>query len=157
MGRTLALQEYLQSGAVYATAIQVQDFQEEEGDRLVGRNTLPIVSPGFARVSVIFGLACWTLALSMIWEVDLFTTLVFLSLAFLVGARFLMLKIVQDDRLSFFLYNVSCFSFLHVLDEFLLYATQSCRCGYQQLMLFQDTGGYFVTCLLTSIRTTELA
>lgn len=95
------------SFGIFFTTIQAQDFKDTEGDRLIGRQTLPIVVPFIARYTVIAGLLSWSAALTLIWEVDVMTSLSFHALALLVGVRFLTLKSVPQDQVSFYLYNVS--------------------------------------------------
>ncbi|KAI0317448.1 UbiA prenyltransferase family [Amylostereum chailletii] len=108
------------SAGIFASTIHTQDFKDIEGDRLVGRRTLPIVSPNHARKTVLAGLWSWSLLLVAAWNVYAITATVFLSLATLVGGRFLLLKSVADDQVSFYIYNV-WLSFAHALPGYWRY------------------------------------
>ncbi|KII83628.1 hypothetical protein PLICRDRAFT_32827 [Plicaturopsis crispa FD-325 SS-3] len=94
------------SFGIFLTTIQAQDFKDTEGDRLIGRQTLPLVVPSIARYTVISGLLCWSIGLSFLWQLDIMTSLCFHALALLVGVRFLKYKTIPQDQVSFYLYNV---------------------------------------------------
>jgi 4-hydroxybenzoate polyprenyltransferase len=95
------------SAGIFATTIQAQDFKDEEGDRAVGRRTIPIVFPSFARWTVIVPLLMWSSGLSLLWGLDVTTSLCFITLGLFVGVQFLISKTVKSDQISFYWYNVS--------------------------------------------------
>ena len=95
------------SGGIIATTYQVQDFKDEAGDREIGRRTIPIVYPSFARWTVITTLTLWSYAVILAWELDVLTAALFATLAVYIGGRFLLLKSVKEDQVSFYWYNVS--------------------------------------------------
>ena len=94
------------STGIMASTYHVQDFKDVEGDRLIGRRTLPIVAPQHARKTVIGGLVAWSVALTLIWELDVLASAVLLLLGAVVGGRFLLCRSIRADQVSFYLYNV---------------------------------------------------
>lgn len=95
------------SVVIFATTLHCQDFKDEEGDRLIGRKTLPIVFPALARTSVMVGLPLWSVCLTCLWKIDVICSVAFVAYAGLVGMRFMMLQGAQADRMSCKLYSVS--------------------------------------------------
>ncbi|KAF9233761.1 UbiA prenyltransferase family [Melanogaster broomeanus] len=95
------------SVVIFATTLHCQDFKDEEGDRLIGRKTLPIVFPALARISVMVGLPLWSLCLACVWKIDVICSAAFVAYAGLIGVRFMMLQDAQADRMSCKLYSVS--------------------------------------------------
>jgi len=93
--------------AILATTIQAQDFQDVPGDKLVGRNTLPIAFPNISRHTPLISLLFWSAYLSFIWEIDTPARAGFTCLAVVVGLRYYLWRSTKDDKLSYFLYNVS--------------------------------------------------
>lgn len=94
------------STGIMASTYHVQDFKDVEGDRLIGRRTLPIVAPQHARKTVIAGLVAWSVALAKIWNLDGLTAAALLFLGAVVGGRFLLYRSVRADQVSFYLYNL---------------------------------------------------
>lgn len=93
--------------AILATTIQAQDFQDVPGDKLVGRNTLPIAFPNVSRHTPLISLLFWSAYLSFIWEIDTPARAGFTCLAVVVGLRYYLWRSTKADKLSYFLYNVS--------------------------------------------------
>ena len=93
--------------AVVTTTIHAEDFKDVVGDALVGRRTLPIVAPAFARYSFPFLMIGWSIFLSMIWKLSLTITVAYIALGTLVGWRFAAYDSVKADQRSFYLYSVS--------------------------------------------------
>lgn len=108
------------STAVFATTIHTQDFKDEEGDRLTGRMTLPIVSPQLGRASVLPLLAMWSIALSFVWQLTWPCTILLLCFSVLIGARFWFLRSRAADQTSFLLYNM-WLSIIHMLPGYWRY------------------------------------
>ncbi|KAJ7654919.1 UbiA prenyltransferase family [Mycena rosella] len=94
------------SAGIFATTIHAQDFKDESGDRAIGRRTIPIVLPSIARYTVIIPLMIWSTGLSLVWQLDPFTAVGFVVLAFSVGARYIRVRTVHADQVSFYWYNV---------------------------------------------------
>ncbi|KAI0313069.1 UbiA prenyltransferase family [Amylostereum chailletii] len=94
------------SAGIFATTIHAQDFKDTDGDRAIGRRTVPIVYPKFARWTVIVPLFLWSASLSLVWKLDSATAAAFIGLALFVGGRFLSLGSVAEHQVSFYWYNV---------------------------------------------------
>jgi len=110
----VALMAIVMSMVIFATTLHCQDFKDEEGDRLIGRKTLPIVFPCLSRASVMVGLPLWSVCLTRLWNIDMVSSAAFVAYAGLVGLRFMMLKNAQADRKSCQLYSL-WFSLAHLL------------------------------------------
>lgn len=108
------------STAVFATTIHTQDFKDEEGDRLTGRMTIPIVSPQVGRASVLPLLSMWSIALSFVWQLSWACTVLLLCFSVLIGSRFLLLRSRTADQTSFLLYNM-WLSVIHILPGYWRY------------------------------------
>ena len=102
-----AIAAIVTSLAVFASTLHAQDFKDVEGDRLIGRQTLPIAFPNFARTSMLIGLPLWSVCLSRVWGVDALCTSAFTAYAAIVGLRFMTCKTSQAARRSCKLYSVS--------------------------------------------------
>lgn len=95
------------SAGIFATTIHSQDFKDTEGDRVIGRQTIPIVFPSIARYTVLIPLLAWSMGLSAVWHLDAVTGSAFTLLAAFIGARYLVFATVHSDQVSFYWYNVS--------------------------------------------------
>lgn len=95
------------SASIFATTIHAQDFEDVPGDKVIGRRTLPIVHPGWARFTVIATLSAWSFGLWYIWDLDATIASTFCALAFFVGYRYIALTSITQDQTSFKWYNVS--------------------------------------------------
>jgi len=96
----------LLSVTIYATTIQTSDFADCEGDRLVGRKTMPLTMPTLARPLVFVAMAAWSIALSYLWGLAHLQAATFCAMGFYVGFRFLLFTSVKDDKVSFNWYNL---------------------------------------------------
>lgn len=95
------------SAGIIWTTVQAGDFKDTEGDRLVGRKTLPIVAPKLARPTLMLALLTWSAGLSVLWKLGVGVAIAFNALALIVGTRFVLLDSVKADQRSYYLYNVS--------------------------------------------------
>ncbi|KAG2097784.1 UbiA prenyltransferase family [Suillus cothurnatus] len=91
---------------VFATTLHAQDFKDEEGDRLAGRCTLPIMFPKAARFSMMLGIPLWSFVLSHVWKLDALSTSAFVAYGAYVGARFVMYDTVGADKQSCKFYSL---------------------------------------------------
>jgi len=96
----------LLSVVIYATTIQTSDFQDCEGDRLVGRKTMPLTMPTLARPFVFVAMTGWSIILSYLWQLAHLQAAIFSGMGLYVGLRFLTLKSVKEDKVSFNWYNL---------------------------------------------------
>ncbi|KAJ7186133.1 UbiA prenyltransferase family, partial [Mycena filopes] len=94
------------SAGIFATTIHAQDFKDTDGDRAIGRRTIPIVLPSIARYTVMVPLMMWSIGLAFVWRLSLLTSIIFVSLAFSVGARYIVSSTVHADQVAFYWYNV---------------------------------------------------
>lgn len=95
------------SAGIFATTIHSQDFKDVDGDRAIGRQTIPIVYPYVARYTVLFPLIAWSLGLSFVWGMGLLECVCFTLMATYIGVRYIVLPGVKYDQISFYWYNVS--------------------------------------------------
>ena len=91
---------------IILTTIHAQDFYDEIGDRLHGRQTLPIVWPETSRIIMLFMTLAWSFGLPRLTAVDPLYATVFFGLGALVSLRFYFQRDVDSDRLSYVYYNV---------------------------------------------------
>lgn len=134
----VALIAVLMSTVIFATTLHCQDFKDAEGDRMIGRKTLPILFPSLARISVMVGLPLWSICLACLWKIDVICSAAFVAYASLVGMRFVMLQGTQADRKSCQLYSVSLLG-PDRSSYMLAYMVHSC--GSLLLICCQDIGG----------------
>ncbi len=96
------------SMAVFATTIQAQDFKDVDGDKYIGRKTLPLLFPSSARETLFTVLIGWSIFLPLFWQLTPIVTGPFMALSGYVGWRYVMLRTsVEVDQVSFYWYNVS--------------------------------------------------
>lgn len=103
-----------------ATTMHTQDMYDQEGDALRGRRTLPlVVGDGCARWVTVFWMGVWGIICPLSWGLSFLSGafLLIFGLAATVGARGLMYRDVQSDKLTFWVWNVwlSCIFILPIL------------------------------------------
>ncbi|KAF8999254.1 UbiA prenyltransferase family-domain-containing protein [Cyathus striatus] len=91
---------------VIATTIQAQDFQDTEGDRLMGRRTAPMIWPMTCRYTLLLILIIWATLLGHIWILSAIFRTTYIIVTFLVGGRFCFKTDPTDDEWSYFYYNM---------------------------------------------------
>ncbi|KAI0741269.1 UbiA prenyltransferase family, partial [Daedaleopsis nitida] len=94
------------SGAIIFTTVQAQDFADVDGDAVLGRVTLPIYAPEFARMLTLCTLIAWSIGISAMWGIGPFYSGAFNALGAYVGWRFYSLRNPTADRRSYILYNI---------------------------------------------------
>lgn len=117
------------SAGIFATTIHTQDFKDVVGDAAVGRRTLPITQPEFARFTVPVVLTLWSIGLGFTWELGWYTSFTFLALAIVTSWRFFFLRSIRQDQITFYYwYNVSPprFAFIPHVNHFSLDLALSC-------------------------------
>ncbi|KAJ2918911.1 hypothetical protein MD484_g1507, partial [Candolleomyces efflorescens] len=90
---------------VIITTIHAQDFQDVDGDREVGRNTIPMILPEISRISMPIVLPLWSVIIVALCHPPSWLAAVFVGLSMVIGFRFLLMRRVQDDKFSYILYN----------------------------------------------------
>jgi 4-hydroxybenzoate polyprenyltransferase len=102
----IAVTSVLVSVSVLAASYHAQDFKDVEGDRLLHRQTIPIVFPKIAKFTVIFPVMTASAMLSILWQLDLIASTIFMLLAFTVGSQYLVGTTVKQYQVGFYWYNV---------------------------------------------------
>lgn len=103
---SLCITAIIVSSLVILTTGWAQDFQDQAGDLSEGYTTIPLIAPRVSRAAMPVGLIAWSVALRTLWGLEDKFALPFLGFAAFVGRRFWGLTTVEEDRLSFMLYNV---------------------------------------------------
>ena len=94
-------------GAVVFSTVQMQDLQDQEGDRARGRKTVPIVfGDTVGRWSVAVAVGGWSLAAPAIWKAGLGGWIGPIGVGGIVVGRVLRLKDEKDDRTTFKIWNL---------------------------------------------------
>ncbi|KAI0768628.1 UbiA prenyltransferase family-domain-containing protein [Trametes elegans] len=104
--RAMAVPAQVLNALVILTTVQAQDFQDAEGDRAVGRKTLPIIAPAASRWAMMFLLPAWSAFLSLYWRTSTVHGAVLLAFGITVASRFVFRRSAPADRLSYRIYNV---------------------------------------------------
>ncbi|KAF9530948.1 UbiA prenyltransferase family-domain-containing protein [Crepidotus variabilis] len=91
---------------VISTTIHVQDFEDRIGDAQVGRRTLILLHPRFARCYACATLISWTFYLCKTWELPQQAAIFYAAFALFLCARWLNKTTIKDDGWSYVLYNV---------------------------------------------------
>ncbi|KAF8996237.1 UbiA prenyltransferase family [Cyathus striatus] len=83
---------------IFATTIQAQDFKDIDGDRRIGRRTIPITFSTYGRYSIILPMILWSTGLSSLWKLDTVTSCIFILLGAFVGMRYILYKSRHEDQ-----------------------------------------------------------
>ncbi|KAK6996941.1 S-adenosyl-L-methionine-dependent methyltransferase [Favolaschia claudopus] len=94
------------SASIFATTIFAQDFRDVVGDKLINRDTIPLRFGNPSRTFLLAGVVAWSIGLSCIWEIDRYSAVAFTMLGFYAGARFVRYTTIEEDRKSYFYYNI---------------------------------------------------
>lgn len=94
------------SAGIITTTIHAQDFKDIEGDKEVGRHTLPLEHPIVARYTIFVAVFFWSIILSLVWSLSTSHATGFTLLGSTVGLRFLTKRSIKNDERSYYLYNV---------------------------------------------------
>ncbi|OJT05251.1 hypothetical protein TRAPUB_3958 [Trametes pubescens] len=106
----IALWSVLASTGIFATTIHTQDFKDVDGDRAIGRQTIPIVFGSAARWTVIVPLVLWSVGLSVFWGLSVVAGAAVTVLAVHVGVLYLNGKTIHEYQVAFYWYNVRAVS-----------------------------------------------
>ncbi|KAG0701401.1 UbiA prenyltransferase family-domain-containing protein [Suillus ampliporus] len=94
------------SAFVIFVTINVQDFADVNGDRILGRRTLPIVAPEGSRIYILCVLPSISFALASFWSLGPLCSALFISMGFGVGLRYFLVRDENGDHLNQWLYNI---------------------------------------------------
>lgn len=96
---TAAVQWIGMVSAIVLCTIQVQDLEDQEGDRLKGRKTLPLViGDRLTRKITAFAVLAWSLAAPWFWKPTLLAYVLPLSFGFTLSFRVLKWRTLEADR-----------------------------------------------------------
>ncbi|KAJ7689546.1 hypothetical protein B0H17DRAFT_1011960 [Mycena rosella] len=97
----------LLSACIFATTIFAQGSSAFlVGDALISRDTIPLRFGSPSRIALLVGVVAWSIGLSQIWNVDVYSAVAFTVLGAFAGARFIKHTTIEEDRNSYFYYNV---------------------------------------------------
>lgn len=103
----ITLNALAMSGSILFTTVHTQDFQDEVGDRAMGRKTLIIqIGPMLSRISILFFVLLWSWYLPIAWGVPTLFRAYFVGLGVYLAGRVITSCSVLDDEYNFRLYNV---------------------------------------------------
>ncbi|KAG2130892.1 UbiA prenyltransferase family-domain-containing protein [Suillus clintonianus] len=94
------------SALVILVTIHVQDFQDVDGDRMIGRRTLPIVAPEGSRIYVLCMLPLVSFALASFWSLGPLCSVLFILMGIVVGIRCFLVRDEIGDRSNYWMYNI---------------------------------------------------
>ncbi|RXW15721.1 hypothetical protein EST38_g10133 [Candolleomyces aberdarensis] len=100
---------------VIATTVHTQDFQDVEGDREIGRNTVPMMFPVSSRFLLLFLLPLWTTFIAAFSSPPIWLGAVYYGLSLVVAVRCVLYRSPKDDAWTNFFYSwwLSC-TLLHL-------------------------------------------
>lgn len=88
-------------GAMVFSTLQMQDMSDQEGDAQKGRGTLPLVwGDGTARWSIAVPVVVWSCVCPAFWQMDYWGWGLPLVLGVLVSGRVLLLRGVEQDKVT---------------------------------------------------------
>ncbi|KAI6040761.1 UbiA prenyltransferase family-domain-containing protein [Pisolithus marmoratus] len=105
---------------VFMSTIHAQDFKDADGDHLTGRRTFPIAYPAASRFAIGLAIPLWSILLTVMWQLDLLCGIAFVGFGYYVGARFMLYRTVEDDKLSCKYYS-AWFSIHHLFPAYWYY------------------------------------
>lgn len=105
---------------VFMSTLHAQDFKDADGDRLTGRRTFPIAYPVASRFAIGLAIPLWSILLTFMWQLDPLCAIAFVGYGCYVGARFMLYRTVQDDKLSC-KYYCAWFSIHHLFPAYWYY------------------------------------
>lgn len=104
----------LMSGLIILTTVHAQDFSDVEGDKAIGRITLPLYAPLFSRFLVCIGVPMWSIILSVMWDISPGKRVLLICLGIFVAWRFYSYKTASREATSYVFYNIWLFA-VHAL------------------------------------------
>ena len=105
--RPVAYQWLLTIGLVIFTTVQSQDMYDQAGDSLRARWTVPLtVGDSAARWSIAIPVAIWSWFCPAFWQVGVEGFVTSMMLGFVIIWRVLSKRTVEDDKISFRIYNM---------------------------------------------------
>ena len=98
------------NGLITLSTIFAQDFQDEVGDKLIRRRTIPILWPEGSRIGILVMLTGWSIGLSWACGLAYLFSVPFCAWAAFTGLRFFRKRTAGEDQRSFRYYLVRLFN-----------------------------------------------
>ncbi|KAH8788375.1 hypothetical protein F5883DRAFT_400579 [Diaporthe sp. PMI_573] len=96
--------------------VQIQDFRDQEGDKIRGRRTVPlVVGDGLSRVVTAVIILFFSIALPVYWEARVLEIMWPLLTGGLVAVRLLLYRTAKADRMTFHLYTLGWLPALYAI------------------------------------------
>ncbi|MCJ1457541.1 hypothetical protein MMC28_007909 [Mycoblastus sanguinarius] len=95
--------------SIISTTMQTQDLYDQEGDKLRGRMTIPLVFGDlYARYSIAVPVAVWSFVAPAFWHLDIFGFILPMTVGSIVVMRLLdkSRRKVKDDKRTFMIWNI---------------------------------------------------
>jgi hypothetical protein len=99
--------ELIAFSLVIATTVHAQDFQDVDGDREIGRNTVPMMFPILSRLVLLFLVPLWTAFIVVFSSPPMWLGAMYYGLSLVVGVRCVLYRSPKDDAWTNFVYSVS--------------------------------------------------
>ena len=99
--------ELITFALVIATTVHAQDFQDVDGDREIGRNTVPMMFPLLSRVVLLFLVPLWTIVITLFSGPPMWLGAMYYGLSLVVGIRCVLYRSPKEDAWTNFFYSVS--------------------------------------------------
>ncbi|RXW25100.1 hypothetical protein EST38_g731 [Candolleomyces aberdarensis] len=91
---------------VIATTVHAQDFQDVEGDRAIGRNTVPMMFPVSSRFLLLFLLPLWTTFIAVLSSPPIWLGAMYYGLSLVVAVRCILYRSPKDDAWTNLFYSM---------------------------------------------------
>ncbi|KAL0578159.1 hypothetical protein V5O48_003825 [Marasmius crinis-equi] len=104
--RPEALLSLITSPLIILTTVHAQDFSDIEGDRALGRSTLPVSFPALSKLLVCTGVPIWTGILLSLWRLPTLPAVGLVLLAFTIAYRFHIAQTSKEYSSSYITYNL---------------------------------------------------
>lgn len=93
--------------AIIFTTMQIQDLQDQKGDRARRRHTAPLIlGDQTTRWTICIGVLIWSAACPLYWNLETHASIVPLSLGTIVAARVLWLRTETADRNTYAIWSL---------------------------------------------------
>lgn len=94
------------STLVILLTVHAQDFADVNGDRRLGRRTLPIIALEGSRIYMFCAFPLSSFALASVWSLGPLSRLLFVSMSAWVGIRYYLFRDEIRDQANYRLYNI---------------------------------------------------
>ncbi|KAI0628441.1 UbiA prenyltransferase family-domain-containing protein [Trametes polyzona] len=102
----IALSSVIASAGIIVTTIHAQDFKDVDGDRLIGRLTIPMAFSSAAPYTILLPVLVWSLGLSVLWGLSGILGVLLTALGAYTGMLFMSGESVREYQVAFYWYNI---------------------------------------------------